>query len=740
MLLSPLARVLALEAVSGDRAEDAAPAALCPAPSTAATAAAAAGASLLASASASIFSVDLRHSRRLPAVAFATGASSSMRSKAQRDSGPLQPLTAAQPAQPQPDSAASFSSLLSSALSLQSLRCLLSAASVSSAAASCPVLVSRNASRQPASLRVVPLRCVPQGDGRQEQTQQARARLQAQAVQAGQRGRARGGGAPAAAQQGGAEDGETATAGQGQQAAASRRRSSRSSLSSFPPSSPLPRCPRPELRRAVSAELSSLYSSSDCLLPRCLLSRCSLLSRVQLQPAFAQPQLWLRFSAAELRSLCQLLPAVDQPLPEQDAAAAEAALQLTASLPVFASSVSAYQRLLSSGSLDPQLKGVRMLSSAKRRRQQRDASALQPVASSAAASAVDAYWGDSLSDALAAKGQLQQQRLTFSSPSKPRLLPLTAQDSGQEQHEAADGSGGDSGSDVSEEQRAALREVEQREEEQQQQQQPAPLHARYRRSPLPLAASALPLPVRPLPVLPPPPSSFPHIQRYLLRSPRFRRARHLRLVLRQDRQSAQHAAAERAAADGAQLQPQPPAASVSTAASSFSHLPAALADECRRLLRLCWSEEQKAEAGHRLAAANASAAVRQEVRRQLEEAVRAERRLLQLMEAGDSSGWDKAEQALAAAGEDEQQAAGSSTAAPPRAGARKRGRLQSSLPSDDEAAAGGVKQEQPAQLTEEADAQLSSLHSSMALASCRAFSDFVVLCLNGSCPRQHLLT
>ena len=744
MLTSPLARVLALEAASGVRAaekqeEEA---------WSIAAAAADAGSSL--SGPASLFSVDLHHSRRLPSVAFAIASSStSLRSKSKRSSGLQQQQAAAQPQQ----SRASPSSprLLPSSLAPSSspsslLPGPLSPRSLPAAAVSRPVLVSRPASsgvHRRYVLYVCSVCRKETGDKskhskheracrrrlwrqmleaqREEElrrrqlskTKAKRAReLQADTERRQQREDSKRKREESRQQGDSRAAPEAALRPQQQQ----RRQQAAARWSS--PSAAPPALSPSELRRAVSAELAGLYSTSDCRLPGCLLSRSSLLSRIELQLTFAQPQLWRRFSASELRSLCALLPAVDRPLPEaeDDAAAAEAALLHAVSLPVFSASVVAYQQLLRSGSLDPALKGVRMLSAARRRRQLRDGSRQTPnAAHPKAAAACDSYWADGLSDALPVLPSSQQQQLTFSFLS-PAALPSPSSHPrsqarvrvGSEEETDSEANSGSGSADGSGQQQLAVSEERQAGQEEEPQPQPAPLHARYRRSSLPVQPSLLPLPSTPLPVLPPPPSSFPHIQRFMLRSPRFRRAKHLRLVLRADRRSTQRAGVQRAPPSAASAVTEREQAASAPAASPFSHLPAAAARDCQSLLRLCWSEEQKAEAGRRIAAA-ASGGERREQRRQLAAAYTAERRLLELMEAQGSSsdsGWENGQRVAAAEEEKEE---------PARAAVSP---VDCGLPEDEE----------KHQAAHSAATQL--LRATPP--GCRSFGDFVLFCCRGA--------
>ena len=571
-----------------------------------------------------------------------------------------------------------------------------------------------------------------------------------------------------------------------------------------------------EMASLVQRELKALYHGCDCSLDTCLLSRDSVLTRIDLRAVFDAPGLWSRFAGAELSHLCALLPAPDQrtvanaqrqqrrfdgahtALTGVDGEAATDAtsasprfssqsalshadslpssVPLSSALPTLSATVSTkafgaalrdYAALLRTGSLDPELKGLRLMALSKRRKEARSPAPWK-------CAAVEPYWGEALSETKVRAQPLPGGGLKLGQPRKaaspfshrrgaqkhsgsgggtsrsaapaddgsgsegrsrdarsdngrwlspPRPAPLlhhpgrlhaarrrddaqaaqrasgirapleSASDSEETQSDEANDLSADSESE-----RASNDGFESREPSMSSVRMkaarigsrsspdgdrgPQPLHRRYRPSrgdspsedddgsddddrlqsapqqlrvtssthlpssvargggSLPRLASLLPLPQPVPPVSAPLPSSYPIIQRFHFRSPRFRGVRRATFVLGAPVASAQ--GADRAKPDGGPRKKQrvdargsrpstaPPS---SSSPAMFSHLPSAVAVECAELRRRAWSAEQKAAAQRRIDAAQ-STRVRRSEQEKLNRALEAEKRLLALMEDG----------------------------------------------------------------------------------------------------------
>ena len=150
----------------------------------------------------------------------------------------------------------------------------------------------------------------------------------------------------------------------------------------------------------------------------------------------------------------------------------------------------------------------------------------------------------------------------------------------------------------------------------------------------PSAELPLPAPQVSLPL----PSSYPILQRFHFRSPRFRHIKRAVFVLRAPGVSTAGRATRPSSPASQSPRPRKRRASRAERSShssstqlAFSHLPPAVARECAELRERVWTEGEKAEARERIAAANSARVKRAEMDR-LDRALRAETRLLSLME------------------------------------------------------------------------------------------------------------
>ena len=515
---------------------------------------------------------------------------------------------------------------------------------------------------------------------------------------------------------------------------------------------------RSQLQPLIARELRALYHGADAAPDSCLHSRHSVLTRIDLKDVFQSPELWSHFTEEEMRSLCSLLPnrdqlsvlqrngqqsggedspsqlSLDEPLPAPSTASAHSSPSSSASIALvsaerallrttvldrsFCRSLEEYQTLLSSGSIDPALKGLRRMAEGRRRREDR-------LHRSWKQRHTEVYWGEALSETRvhakqggsgpsSAKGKRsspsqvkseeedeaeggrrgtkrrktrQQQLLDEgeqgedrsattpvnakrrrSSPLRqvrgPRKLrkrrseaELTAEDSEVTQSDISARTEEDS-------------EVEE-EEETDEGEGPSPplspvstesdephlLHRRFRRSRLlsvssmgedegvedesphsppsahsdgvpPPPALSLPQPAPRIPL--PLPLSYPIIQRFHFRSPRFRHIKRAVFLLRAPGIST----ASRQPSSSTPVARPPKkkkAAPLKVSALAFSHLPPNVARECAELTAKVWTEVEKAAARERIEGSN-SARVRKAEQEKLDRAVQAEARLLRLME------------------------------------------------------------------------------------------------------------
>ena len=524
-----------------------------------------------------------------------------------------------------------------------------------------------------------------------------------------------------------------------------------------------------EYHQLLARELKAVYHSADATPDGCLLSRDSVLTRIDLTDIFHAPDLWSHFSPHDIRSLCELLPETDRtaiqraqqqqpPDDAEDSAAPlatssflsrssdvhSAALALptlvaTVSDPVFGRSLGEYQQLLRTGSLDPALKGLRLMAEGKRRREQRQQSEWKKQH-------FEAYWGEALSEihihvqkpqpsaaadsdeadhsqpsARSGKREEQPRRAQMSRSTSPekgrrpaarrvtqvrgatiraaRPTPPSDDDSDATQSDGDTRSGSDAsdhetGGVFSDEDGAQVDSSSQvssdspRHSVPSSSRQPRPLHNTFRRrramswssaeeegdeeqgdedeldgqhgagstssppssssspappGPAPRLASLLPLP-QPVQLLPVPlPTSYPIIQRFHFRSPRFRMAKRATFVMRApgerdaaDASPSRHASSTAKSHKKRKLHGGEAAAFASMPGSPsqpplFSHLPPSVARECTELRSRVWSEEAKA-AALRVIAATSSSRLKRLEQDKLDAALQAEARLLRLME------------------------------------------------------------------------------------------------------------
>ena len=167
---------------------------------------------------------------------------------------------------------------------------------------------------------------------------------------------------------------------------------------------------------------------------------------------------------------------------------------------------------------------------------------------------------------------------------------------------------------------------------------------------VPRLASLLPLPQPVAPVALPLPSSYPIIQRFHFRSPRFRTAKRATFVLRAAGEpEAASPASLPTPVDGAktprkrkgrEVKARSMSASPASSAALFSHLPPAVARQCAELCSGVWTEAAKS-AARQLIDSTSSSRLRQAEQEKLNRAIQAEGRLLRLME-GEGGGEKRA--------------------------------------------------------------------------------------------------
>ena len=477
----------------------------------------------------------------------------------------------------------------------------------------------------------------------------------------------------------------------------------------------------------LKKQLKSIWHTMDVSPATCLLSRDSVLARIDLTQMFTGGahgnDLFGLLSDEEQASLLQYLPRVDQaaaaamrgehrgavkqefPTPRKESVLS--ALRSTLATPVFVRSLDEYKRMLMSGSLDPALKGLRMMATARRRRQQRETEPSKPTESAA-------YWGEQLSEIAvkAAKPAVGKNGRALLGGWRGLLLgkkhkAVPAGPTNGASGQTGDGTNGISDGAVEEEQEddtldddgeqsdrtdsdtatdqharegteddrnPALEDNEEEEEEEELHAEEEghgrrPLHGARRRqlssltnkrsrhhsssrpsrtqrlstsekssdsssySPLHID-SLLPLPLQ----LKLPPVSMPDIvpavQRFHMRSPRFRRVRYARFVLKDGCGSlidARDASTSSSPVRSSSRKHRNPP-SLSLPFGSFSHLPRSIARQCMQLQRRMMSAEEKQAAQQRIKTAR-SVRLRQTEQSRLNAANEAETQLLQLMEA-----------------------------------------------------------------------------------------------------------
>ena len=497
----------------------------------------------------------------------------------------------------------------------------------------------------------------------------------------------------------------------------------------------------------LKKQLKWIWHTMDVNPATCLLSRDSVLARIDLTQMFTEGASGLDvFSALcddERSSLMQYLPQLDQaaattekaeqkggvkqefPVPRSESVVST--LRSTLSSAVFLRSLDEYKRQLMSGSLDPALKGLRMMAAARRRRQQRETEPNKP-------SEAETYWGEQLSEvkvkvtkpAVGKNGRALLGGWRGLLGKKHKAVPAgpsgsqnghadegrsgSSRDSGQEEEEeqenqrhvkedeeedtaeedqdeqtehTASDTDTDNGQDkdTGQEQKSDNEDEEEAEAEEEikghtveEEGGRRPLHrARHRpgstrkrsrrrfssrpsRShqqstseqsssgslyspfhidhllPLPLQ---LKLPTTPLPDV------IPSIQRFHMRSPRFRRVRYARFVLKDGRSSlidvrdvssSSSPSARRSPPTAPKQRAMRDTASHSLSPVAFSHLSQSSAAECMQLQRRMMDPEEKRAAQQRIRQAR-SVRVRQMEQDRLNAALEAEAQMLQLVEA-----------------------------------------------------------------------------------------------------------
>jgi len=484
----------------------------------------------------------------------------------------------------------------------------------------------------------------------------------------------------------------------------------------------------------LKKQLKWIWHTMDVNPATCLLSRDSVLARIDLTQLFTAGadgyDLFGLLSAEEQESLVQYLPqmdqeaamrgdskgAVKQEFPPSRTEAVHSTLRSTLASPVFVRSLEEYKGMLMGGSLDPALKGLRMMAAARRRRQQREAEPNKQTES-------EAYWGEKLSEvrvnaakpALGKNGRALLGGWRGLLGKKHKAVP--AGPSGTENGHAEDGRHEDRHGNEEEEQEQEYEEgmkdeadadeqsdrtasdtdidnrasegtdderksAEGEDEEEtngydeDEQGGRRPLHRtrhrpafsshskRGRRTPSsssrppqrrprsnseqssdsssysPLHIdSLLPLPLQlklPTASLP---DVVPSIQRFHMRSPRFRRVRYARFVLKDGRNSlipARNVATATSPTPSRQATTQKQRGSRDSAAqplspAAFSHMPRSIEKQCMQLQRRMMSADEKQAAQQRIRQAR-SVRVRQIEQDRLNAALEAETQLLQLVE------------------------------------------------------------------------------------------------------------
>ena len=483
----------------------------------------------------------------------------------------------------------------------------------------------------------------------------------------------------------------------------------------------------------LKKQLKWIWHTMDVNPATCLLSRDSVLARIDLSRMFTEGadglDLFSALNDDEQASLQLYLPHVDQAaqtvdsnsgvkqeFPASRKESVLSTLRSTLASPVFVRSLDEYKRMLMSGSLDPALKGLRMMASARRRRQQREAGPDKQTEQ-------EVYWGEKLSEStvkvvkalVGRNGRALLGGWRGLLGKKHKAVP--AGPGNIENGQAKDARNGTSLGGEDEEQaedEGAVNDEEKEERQQDDEDQQSdrtasdtdtdarasedtdedvksadddeetnghdenerggrrPLHQSRRRpvassnakrskrrsssrssrshqqsnsehysdsspySPLHID-SLLPLPLQlklPAPSLP---DIVPSIQRFHMRSPRFRRMRYARFVLKDGRSSlidARDVAASSSppsSRSSATAHKQRLTSDHSLSPPTFSHLQRSIAQQCMELQRQMMSAEEKQAAQQRIAQAR-SVRVRQMEQDRLSAAMEAEAQLLQLVE------------------------------------------------------------------------------------------------------------
>ena len=505
----------------------------------------------------------------------------------------------------------------------------------------------------------------------------------------------------------------------------------------------------------LKKQLKWIWHTMDVSPATCLLSRDSVLSRIDLAQMFSSTADGLDIVGLlddeERESLMQHLPPVDQiaalqqrapdnqrefPPPRKEFV--ESALRSTLSSPTFLRSLDEYKEMLMGGSLDPALKGLRMMAVARQRRQQREAAPNKPVEQRV-------YWGEKLSEikvnvskAAASRGgrsglggwrgllgkkhravpaepasilvemaeekrddgaddsnsERDVRRAVVKQEDGEQKSDRTESDTDTDTHDADEeavderlsASEDEAGESEVEEEDSAVSEEDERHNDPRSTKGgrlKLSLHRTQRRRSVILSASTrgrrgsaprssrarerssddehssdssppspspfhidtlLPFPLQ-LKLAPASlPDMVPSIQRFHMRSPRFRRVRFARFVLKDGRSSlidARGVTSSSSASSPTASRHSSPAQkrrgvsdTLSQAATpvNFSHLPRSVAEQCRQLQRQMLSPEEKRAVQQRMKLAK-SPRVRQAEQDRLDAAQEAEARMLQLVEA-----------------------------------------------------------------------------------------------------------
>ena len=502
--------------------------------------------------------------------------------------------------------------------------------------------------------------------------------------------------------------------------------------------SPQPGIEKSELYKLeLKKQLKWIWHTMDVNPATCLLSRDSVLARIDLAQMFTHSagddSIFSLLSDEERDSLMQYLPQLDQAatrggpeggvkqeFPPPRASPVLATFHSTVASPVFLRSLDEYKRMLMSGSLDPALKGLRMMAAARRRRQQREATPSKQVET-------ETYWGERLSEirvnakvALGRNGRSllggwrgllgKRHKAVPAGPStasqnghaedkedgsrrasedeeqsgdgaaKDEDAEATHDEDEQEQstRTASDTDTDNHASDGTENEEQSVEEGAEEDTKAQDEDEEGgrrPLHRTRRRQPAaqtpkrskqPSSRRARPRPrssseqssdsspysamhidsLLPLPLqlrLPPAslPDVVPSMQRFHMRSPRFRRVRYARFVLKDGRSALIEA---RSVAPSSSRSPSGSAVVAlkqrgkrgtpprSPPRVAFSHLPRSIAKQCMQLQRQMMSAGEKQAAQQRITMAR-SVRVKQLEQDRLQAALEAEQQMLQLIEA-----------------------------------------------------------------------------------------------------------